>query len=304
MLQLRTAGYLALDRLRVSGEFPPHVSGIEEIETVTDRFMQRFMEERLKASNELGPGFLLYELFDRTVRSRDQEHMDEASTSGKEKLELIRALDRMNDMTLAYRHQIDLLEPLIRETSSRNNGPVRILELAAGSGGLSFALAGHARKLGIDIEITATDIVPETIEAGNLTASERGLPVRFLVMNAFDFATIEKNTIDLVIISQSLHHFTPGQLAMMIARSAEHGANAFIGLDGLRSLLLLAGVPLVASLQGIPSFTGDGFTSARKFYSQLELGIIARIATGHDRYAVSESWPMSMLLVSHDNPVS
>jgi len=304
MLQLRTAGYLALDRLRKSGEFPPHVSGIEEIDAVTDRFMQRFMEERFRASNELGPGFLLYELLDRTVRSREQEHMDEASTSGKEKLALIRALDRMNDMTLAYRHQIDLLEPLIRETSSRREGPVRILELAAGSGGLSFALAGHALHHGIDIDITATDIVPETIDEGNRAASERKLPVRFRVMNAFDFATIEKNSIDLVIISQSLHHFTPGQLALMIARSAEHGATAFIGLDGLRSMLLLAGVPLVASLQGIASFTGDGFTSARKFYSELELGIIARIATGHDRYAVSESWPMSMLLVNHDSPVS
>ncbi len=295
MLQQRTAGYLALDNLRSRGEFPPRWNTIEELEELTDRFMQKFLDERLEASKSLGPGFQLFELLDRAVRSSETEHMDSGMTRGEEKLELVRALDRMNEMTLAYRHQIDLLDPILDKLSGLRPGPVRVLELASGSGGLAFALAGHAREKGIDMTITASDIVPETVAEGRRRAMERSLPVDFVVLNAFDFSGVEPGSFDLVIVSQSLHHFTPGQLAMMIARSEAQGASAFVGIDGHRSMMLLAGVPLVASLQGIDAFTGDGLTSARKFYSEVELDIIAGIATGKTGHRVECSWPMTML---------
>jgi SAM-dependent methyltransferase len=297
MLQLRTAGYLALDNLRSRGEFPPRWNSIEALEEVTDSFMRRFLEERIEASKSLGPGFQLYELLDQSVRSSETEHMDSGRTNGEEKLELVRALDRMNEMTLAYRHQIDLLDPILSELSRLRQGPVRVLELASGSGGLAFALAGHAREKGIDIKVTASDIVPETVAEGRRQAMENSMPVDFVVLNAFDFTGLETGSFDLVIVSQSLHHFTPGQLALMIARSEDLGASAFVGMDGHRSLLLLAGVPLVASLQGIAAFTGDGLTSARKFYSDIELDIIAGIATGKTGHRVECSWPMTILFI-------
>jgi SAM-dependent methyltransferase len=295
MLQLRTAGYLALDKLRTSGEFPPGWHGIDELEAATDRFMQLFMERRGEASKELGPGFELFELLDRAVRSPETEHMDSGATLGAQKLELVRALDRMNEMTMAYRHQIDMLTPVIEELSRLRPGPVRVLELACGSGGLAFALASHARDRGLDIAVTASDIVPETVDDGRRQAAERSLPVEFIVMNAFDFDGVEQDSIDLVIVSQSMHHFSPGQLALMIAASKARGASAFVGIDGFRSVLMLAGVPLVASLQGIEAFTGDGLTSARKFYTELELDIVAEIATGSRGHRIECSWPMSML---------
>ncbi|NTV02186.1 MAG: methyltransferase domain-containing protein [Chlorobiaceae bacterium] len=298
MLQLRTAGYIALDRLRSQGEFPPKWNGIGELEAVVDRFMSRFLEKRLEASRELGPGFHLYELLDLMIRSRDTEHMDEPSTDGEQKAAMVRALDRMNGLTMVYHHQTRLLEPLLAELSQQRDGPVRVLELASGSGGLAFALAEHARKRGMRLEITASDIVPESVEAGRAAAAERGVAVEFRVVNAFDLEGVDRNSADLVLVSQSLHHFTPGQLALMIAGAGNIGASAFVGLDGHRSMLLLAGVPIVASLQGIAEFTGDGFTSARKFYSDLELDIIAEIATGRRSHQVECSWPMSMLTVS------
>jgi SAM-dependent methyltransferase len=297
MLQLRTAGYLALDRLRANGEYPPGHEGIEDLEAVTDRFMARFFEERARASDELGPGFQLYELLDLALRSRELEHMDEPSTDGQERLRLLKALDRMNEMTFAYRHQIDILDPVIREIRNRGKQRIRLLELASGAGGLAFALARHAGRQGIALDVTASDIVPETVEEGNRTAAMQGLPVRFIQMNAFDFSGIGDETFDLVVVSQSLHHFTPGQLALMIARSQEHGATDFVGIDGRRSSTLLAGVPLVASLQGIEAFTGDGLTSARKFYSELELEIVAGIAAEKGDCRVTSSWPMTVMHV-------
>jgi SAM-dependent methyltransferase len=300
MLQLRTAGHIALDRLRACGAYPPPFNGPDALECAADRFMELFMEERFRASTELGPGFLLHELLDRAVRCRDVEQMDAPDTPGAKKAAMVRALDRMNGLTMSYPHQIGLLLPLIRELSVRRQSPVRLLELAAGSGGLALALAEHARSTGLDLEITASDIVPESMANGRDTAAELGLDVGFKVVNAFDFDGAGHGGFDLVVISQSLHHFTPGQVALMIDAASRHGASAFIGIDGLRSPLLLAGVPLVASLQGMPEFTGDGFISARKLYSGLELDIIAAIATGTEAERVTGSWPLTMLLVRFD----
>jgi len=296
MLQLETAGYKTLNDLRSRGEFPPEWTNIDELEQLTDRFMERFRAERFEVSKELGPGFVISELIDQTVRTSERENMDDETKPGEERLESVRALDRMNRMTFSYEHQCDLLMPLI-EKLGRSGKTVGILELAAGSGGLAFALAERAQKTGIEVRITASDIVPEMISEGNRLAREKNLPLSFRRLNAFDFEGIEPGSADLVVISQSLHHFTPGQLALMIAQAKRHGASAFVGLDGFRSLLLIGGVPLVASLQGIGDFTLDGLTSARKFYSGIELDIIAAIATGNETHRVTCSWPMTILHV-------
>lgn len=296
MLQLKTAGYKALDQLRSRGEFPPEWRKIDELEGVTDRFMEQFRAERFEVSNALGPGYLIPELIEQATRTAETEHMDNAA-DGRERLEAVQALDRMNRMTFAYEHQCDLVMPLVAELAT-NGKPVGILELAAGSGGLGFALAERAQEAGIEVSVTASDIVPEMVNEGNRLAGERHLPVSFRRLNAFDLRDLdglEPVSADLVVISQSLHHFTPGQLALMIASAERQGASAFVGLDGYRSLLLTGGVPLVASLQGIGTFTQDGLTSARKFFSEIELDIIASIATGRQEHRVTCSWPLTML---------
>ena len=56
----------------------------------------------------------------------------------------------------------------------------------------------------------------------------------------------------------------------------------------------------MASLQGILSFALDGLTSARKFYSELELDLIAEIATGKRDHTVICDWPLSILTVRFD----
>jgi len=294
MLQLNTAGYQALGNLRSRGEFPPEWSRIDELESVTNRVMERFRQERFEVSNRLGPGFLIPELIERAIRTGEREHMDDDAADGRDRLEWVRALDRMNHMTLAYAHQCDLLMPIIAGLAQTER-PVGILELAAGSGGLAFALAERARQAGIEVRVTASDIVPEMVSEGNRLAGERNLPVSFRRLNAFDFDGVEPGSVDLVVISQSLHHFTSGQLALMIAQAEKHGASAFVGIDGYRSLLLAGGVPLVAGLQGIAAFTQDGLTSARKFWSEIELDIIATIATRRQAHRVTCSWPLTML---------
>ncbi|ABL64565.1 class I SAM-dependent methyltransferase [Chlorobium phaeobacteroides] len=297
MLQLRTAGFQALQKLERERDFPPAWNSMKELEVVTNNFHQRFLDERFEQSKSLGGFFLLNELLDRALRSSETENMDNENLSGDEKLTLVKALDRQNEMMGLYNRYPAIILPLAEEIARKENRSIRLLELASGSGGLALALAHAAKIKNIPLSVTGSDIVPAYQDEANRLADEKQLPVTFRIINAFDMDRSITEPFDLVVISQSLHHFTPGQLAMIIAQAGKQASTLFIGIDGYRDPLLMAGVPLTASLQGIPSFTLDGFISARKFYSNIELDIIAGIAKGRGSHSVQCSWPMSVMTV-------
>ena len=297
MLQLKTAGFKALGNLRSSGNFSSGFLNMDELNLKADEAVARFLDERFAVSQELGGVFFLLELLDNAIRTSDKELMDKPNLPENEKLDMVQALDRQNVMMQLYPRYIDTLLPLITEVAERTKREVRVLELASGAGGLAFALAETAEQKNLDVRITASDIVPAFIEEGNGIAAKKKLAVSFRLLNAFDLTELEMGEFDIVVMAQSLHHFTPGQLAVIIAQSARYATTAFVGIDGYRSMLLTGGVPLIASLQGIGSFTLDGLTSARKFYSELELDIISEIATGRRDHTLECLWPFSVLTV-------
>lgn len=297
MLQLKTAGYIALDNIRKRSPFPPQWQTQKELEQVTDRYHTEFLDERFKVSRTLGAVFWGTELIDRSIRTDEQEHMDDPSLPAEKKLEMIRALDNMNNMMLLYPHYISVIEPSIHKIVQEKKRPARILELASGAGGLAFAIAAQAKRSALPVEITGSDIVPEYVEHCNRTAAQQKLPVSFKTINAFAMDASENCSCDIILISQSLHHFTPGQLARIIVQSKEQGASVFLGLDGHRGLDLLVGVPVAAMLQGIFTLVLDGYTSARKFYSEPELDLIAEIATASKHYSITLSWPLTVLKI-------
>ena len=297
MLQLKTAGFKALGNLRSSGNFSSGFLNMDELNLKADEAVARFLDERFAVSQELGGVFFLLELLDTAIRTSDQELMDKPNLPENEKLDMVQALDRQNVMMQLYPRYIDTLLPLITEVAERTKREVRVLELASGAGGLAFALAETAEQKNLDVRITASDIVPAFIEEGNGIAAKKKLAVSFRLLNAFAMTELEMSEFDIVVMAQSLHHFTPGQLAVIIAQSARYATTAFVGIDGYRSMLLTGGVPLIASLQGIGSFTLDGLTSARKFYSELELDMIAELATGKRDHTLECLWPFSVLTV-------
>ncbi len=297
MLQLKTAGFKALGNLRSSGNFSSGFLNMDELNLKADEAAARFLDERFAVSQELGGVFFLLELLDNAIRTSDKELMDKPNLPENEKLDMVQALDRQNVMMQLYPRYIDTLLPLITEVAERTKREVRVLELASGAGGLAFALAETAEQKNLDVRITASDIVPAFIEEGNGIAAKKKLAVSFRLLNAFDLTELEMGEFDIVVMAQSLHHFTPGQLAVIIAQSARYATTAFVGIDGYRSMLLAGGVPLIASLQGIGSFTLDGLTSARKFYSELELDMIAELATGKRDHTLECLWPFSVLTV-------
>ncbi len=300
MLQLRTAGYMALDLLRESRALPPSWNDTSELGRKTDNLMRRFYAERSAVSKKLGGSFFIEDLLDRILRTDETEIMDSLSVPMPERLELVCALDRQNRFMGLYTHYAKLIFPLVRELSSKKQRKIRLIEIACGSGGLALALAAEAARQNLPLSVTASDIVPLYIEQGENEARRRELPVQFLLLDACRLDESCKEEFDITLISHSLHHFSPGEIAVMIAASAARGSSAFIGIDGYRDLLLGIGMPLVAALQSIPAFAMDGLTSARKFYSEPELSLIAESAAGSGSHTINHSWPTSVLTVRFD----
>lgn len=216
--------------------------------------------------------------FDDWLRTDRPEHLDEPDFPAERKRAIVQALHRFNQGVFAYRRFFAVLLPLLRAVAAEQRRPVRILELASGSGEFSFALAELAAKQGLDVEVTGSDYLPAHVEEANRKADARGVGVRFLELNAFDLSALAPGSYDIVFIAQSIHHFTPGQVAMLIAQATRLAAVGFVGIDGRRSLALFGIVPTAGVLLRSRDYVHDAVVTLRKFYTESELELIARLA--------------------------
>jgi hypothetical protein len=166
--------------------------------------------------------------------------------------------------------------------------------LASGAGRLCFALEDEAKRAGLSLELTGSDIVSGYVDDNNAAAVDGGRSLRFRCINGFDLAAdVEKGAYDIVFIIQSTHHFSPGQVAMMIAQAKEAGAKRFISIDGRRNLSSVCVLPpLVAGITGSAKLAHDTWISARSFYGDAELELMARMAAPDARIKTTPHEPV------------
>lgn len=163
------------------------------------------------------------------LRTQALEHFDEPDYPEHKRLLLARQLHRFNSLLLSYHRFLAVLEPLIERAAAKRGAPARLLELASGSGEFSMGLARLAQRKGLPLQVTGSDIQPAYVAAAQAEATRRGLPMRFEQRNAFDLGDVSPGEFDLVFIANTLHHFTPGQLAMMVAQGSRVAGTAFVG---------------------------------------------------------------------------
>ncbi len=265
---------------------------MEELAQAADEAVAELRERRRTLAR--GPARLA-ERFERAVDTDDVEYMDREEVTPERKVRLIRELHGLNRRLFQYHRFMHVVRPLVQRIADRAGRPARLLELASGAGEFSLELARLATERGLPVEVTGSDIVPAYVERANAQAAHRALPARFRVLNAFDL-DLQPGEVDLVFIAQSMHHFQPGQLAMMIAQSQRAGARHFVGVDGRRSLFLLGFLPVVGLATGDPKFMHDAFVSARRFYADAELSLIAKIAAPEARVRAKAQHPSISVL--------
>ncbi len=293
MLQLRELNRRALSELTRQAPLPRAALGGAELESLTDRLVTELRDTRHRLARRHGPATWLRERFDRTLRTPALERLDRDDVSDQRKVGIVEALHGLNDLICSYDRFLGAMEPMVRRINREQGRPARVLELATGAGEFSLRCPEAAQRRGLAIEITGSDIVPAYVEKANAEAARRRVDVRFEVRNAFAL-DVPRGRYDLCFIGQSMHHFSAGQLALMMAQARRVCTTGFVGVDGLRSLLLLSTIPAYSLLFGSPNrldFAHDALLSTRKFFSEPELELIARVAVPDGRATVRSSHP-------------
>jgi 2-polyprenyl-3-methyl-5-hydroxy-6-metoxy-1,4-benzoquinol methylase len=249
-----------------------------QLEQRADQAIQQLRARRQHLAAQQGGSLRLREQLDRLTRTDTLEYLDRPDHSVAEKKREVQALHRYNRLFFVYHGFLHILAPLIQEVAQRSGRAARLLELAAGSGQFTLALARLAHKRRFPVEVTGSDVVSAYVREGNARARRTRLPVTFREINAFDMQELYEGEFDLVFIGSSLHHFRPGQLARMIAQSVRVAGTAFVGIDGRRSLLFLGLVPVATLLLGNRYLLHDSVITARRLYSEPELELLAQIA--------------------------
>ncbi len=235
---------------------------------------------------------------DRRVRTDATEYLDRPDYPEERKLRQVRLLHGQNRALGVYGRYLAILDATLRDAAAaRADGRARVLELASGSGELALELAQLAARRGTPMAITGSDVVEAYVRDGNRRARELGIDAAFRLLDAFELEGVEHGEIDVAFIAQSMHHFTPGQLARMIAKVGALGARHFIGIDGFRSLLGVAVLPLLAAVTLDRHHFHDALVSARRMYAEEELRLIAELAAPAARVDVVFSEP-AMTVVS------
>jgi 2-polyprenyl-3-methyl-5-hydroxy-6-metoxy-1,4-benzoquinol methylase len=250
----------------------------ETLEQRANGFTSMMREERHRLARKSSWYTRWSERVDQACATEELEYMDVPNYSQAAKLRIAQGVHLSNQVTFCYQRFFRYLQPLIEEIHQRTGRPARLLELASGVGGFAIELSKQAQKHRLPVEIVGSDVVPLYIETANRQAQKLSLPVHFERIDALRLQSFPRPVFDIIVIAQSLHHFSPGQIAQMMAGAQNAATTAFVGLDGYRSWHMLTLVPLSALFSFQKDTIHDAWLTARKFYPMAELETFARLA--------------------------
>ncbi|MEW5734069.1 MAG: class I SAM-dependent methyltransferase [Thermodesulfobacteriota bacterium] len=291
MLQMNNAARAAQEALEIRKLFPPAWESMGQLRRAVDAWMADWLAERSRQARDQGLAARAEDALDRRIRTDLPEHTDNPAVSDARKLRIVRSLHRTNIALGVYRNYADVLLPVLKKTAERLGREVKVLELASGSGGMAMHLARTCARRNLPVSVTGSDYVPQVVDGANERALQKGNPARFRLVNAFAMDALSDGEYDVIYITGTMHHFSPGSLAVIMAQSRRVATSHFIGLDGLRSLGLLLFLPAVHVLTLLPDHVHDAWLTARKFYSLFELGLIARMALPGVPVSARHSFP-------------
>jgi 2-polyprenyl-3-methyl-5-hydroxy-6-metoxy-1,4-benzoquinol methylase len=231
--------------------------------------------------------------------THELEYLDDPDLDPKIRLRIVSHLDGLNVLLGSYRLFFEYLVPLLsRERSTK------ILDLAAGHAGFALAALSLAKSRGFSMELTASDIKREYLELGARRAGGLGLAVEFRVQDALDLSNLLPGEYDILTCTQSLHHFTPGQVAVMFSEAARVAARGVLFIDGARSALNAAAIISLGLLAYRDrAFAHDAFVSFRRFFVAEELLLLARLGPWGERARACWIPPGHCLLTLSDRSV-
>lgn len=201
-------------------------------------------------------------------------------------------VDTIEPMERATRGHITVADALLRIAADRvgNDRPIRILEVASGSGWLLRNLWTRAAHHRIGIELTGSDLKPNLVASMQPRFTTADIPLEVRVANACSMKDVADGKYHIAIINFTLHHLPERDAPAALRELDRVSGGGMILVDATRRRLALAAVPTMATLlapRGGHRFARhDAIATVRRAYTTPELKqLVDDAGLGH-RYQV------------------
>ncbi len=220
-------------------------------------------------------------------RRREPELMDDPSLDAAQHDAALRGLARLNAASRSHA----VLWPRVAEvarSANRSGRPLRVLDVATGSGDLPLAMAHLARKAGLDLHWSVCDVSAHALDVAVRRAAQAGFA---FTTHQLDATTHELPANDVSICSLFVHHLDPPQVIRLLA-SMHQASSMAIGINDLdRSRLGYALAWIVGRiLSRSPIVHHDAPVSVQASFRPAEIAALAR-AAGLGETTIERAWP-------------
>lgn len=207
-------------------------------------------------------------LFGLHVRERIPELMDSPALDAAEHRRALAGLVRINRITASA----GVIWPAIRKLARELGRPVRVLDVATGSGDVPAALMRKAKAAGIELEVAGCDISPLAV----VTAAANCPAGRFFTHDAVRSPL--PAGFDVVTCSLFLHHLASDDALSLLAAMKDAAERLVLVNDLARSRFNFLAVWLACHvLTRSPVVRFDGPASVRSAFTRHEaLALAAR----------------------------
>jgi len=219
-------------------------------------------------------------------RERIPELMDDPTLDPAEHRRALAGLARLNRVS----DSPGVLWPTLRALA-RGGGPVRVLDVATGSGDVPRALAAKAARAGLpNLTFAGCDISPTAVEAATAVAPGLSFFVHDVLRDPLPAGY------DVVTCSLFLHHLSDDEAVMLLSRMAAAAGRMVLVNDLARSRFNYAAVWAACRLlTRSPVVRFDGPASVRSAFTAAEAAALA-VRAGFAGAVVRRRFPCRYLL--------
>ncbi|SMP53206.1 Methyltransferase domain-containing protein [Neorhodopirellula lusitana] len=225
-------------------------------------------------------------------RQRVDELMDDPALSPERHRSALAGLRRLNWISGVA---AAMMRPLKRYSLANPKRPLKILDVASGSGDLPIAWLKYAKRRGIPLAVTALDVSEVALQTASQSASAAGV----------ELGTIRRDCLrdglpggfDIVTCSLFMHHLDPPEVTRLIQEMWRASERAVVICDLDRSRTTLALVAASARLvtrSDVVHF--DASASVRGAYTRAEFTDLVRQSLGFE-VAIRRSLPCRWMAI-------
>ncbi len=204
------------------------------------------------------------------------------------------ALASLTTLNIASRTAAVLWSPIQAAARAAPGRPVRILDIATGSGDVPLRLSRLAASRGVAVQIDACDISARAVAIGRVRAAAATSGIRFFECDVLNEAI--PGTYDIVMCSLFMHHLTTEQATLLLGKMRDAASRLVLVSDlrrGVYGYALAFAATRAFSRSRVVWV--DSLLSVKAAFTIREFGGLAS-AAGMGNASISCRWPARFLL--------